>query len=97
MLEPIKNLLEKSLARARIKPQVDAALVLASFERQVRRLWGEAMAEKVTPMYLRDKCLTVAVASGLYGQEIKLREREILGQINQEMKGEVVRRIVCLL
>lgn len=97
MFLPLRNLLGHSIKRAKIEPQVEATQVMAVFDSISRQIWGQAISEHIKPLYIINRCLSVAVLSNIYAQEIRLREREIIAEINAKMKKEVVTRIRCLL
>jgi len=93
MVLHIKNLLNKSLKQAGIKHGVDTALVLDTTKRVITEVCGEKVAEKVKPMFVRNKILNLACLSSVVAQEIKLHEAEIIEKINGGFEKELVERL----
>ena len=89
----IKALLPKSIRQAGIEPQVRGAQVIERFHEVVLETMGEAITKKVKAQYVKNGTLTVAVLSSVVGQELKLREREILQKINSGSKSSTVERL----
>lgn len=97
MFTPLGNLFGRSLQRNRIYPQVEAALAIKYFQTAADGLWSPQATAEMKAVYIKDGCLTVAVLSNIYAQEIMLREMELVKIINQKMGKEVVKRIRCLI
>ncbi len=93
---PLKNLLNDSIRRAKIAPEVEATLAMEQFTRLADRIWGSAADGNMRAVYIKNQCMTVAVLSNIYAQEIKLRERDIVREINEKMGKTIVSRITCL-
>ena len=89
----ISALLSKSIRQAGNEPQIRGARVIEQFHEIVLEIMGEAIAKKVNAQYIKNGTLTVAVLSSVVGQELKLREREILQRINGSSKNPTIERL----
>lgn len=76
-----------------IGQQVEASAILERFTQICQEIWGKDITEKMRPLYLKNRTITIASVSSSLAQEIKLREREILGKINKEFGPETAERI----
>ncbi len=83
-----------SLARAKIKPQVEASQVLEYFETLLIEQWGKKVVTKVKPLSLIDGTLRVAVLSSVLAGEVRLREHQLLKKINQRYCLAKAKKIV---
>lgn len=77
--------------------QIEAALVLKQFEKELKKLMGEEIGEKVKAVSLKNQSLTVAVLSSVMASEIKLREPDIIEAINRFFDREVVKSLRFIL
>ncbi|MFA5107510.1 MAG: DUF721 domain-containing protein [Patescibacteria group bacterium] len=82
-----------SLARAKIKPQVEASKVLEYFETLLIEHWGKKVTTRVKPLSLVDGTLRVAVLSSVLAGEVRLREHQLLKKINQRYGQPKVTKI----
>lgn len=96
MFLPLGNLLDDSVRRAKISPEIEATKAMGYFVQVARGIWGNEIADQIKPMYIKNQCLTVAVLSSVYAQDIRLRERQVVEQLNEKMKKTVVVKIKCL-
>lgn len=93
MLEPISKIIEKSINRADISRQVQAAQVCHFWQEVARGIFGEDAVKKSQAIRLKDGALTVAVLSSVLAQEFKFKEEEIKNGINSKAGENVVRKI----
>lgn len=77
MWEPVSRLIPKSVHKAGIARAVSDALVCEEFDTIARHILGEA-ASKCRAIYVKDRCLWVAVLSNAVSNELKLYEQDIL-------------------
>jgi predicted nucleic acid-binding Zn ribbon protein len=89
MFHPLKNLLPKSINRAKIGGRVEIAMILEEFEKVVKEVLGERAAQKSKPLYLKGKIITVAVLSSVLAQEFRLNEGKIIKKLNDKFGREV--------
>lgn len=90
---PIGDVVKKQIRAAGIEPQVQGARIVGAFSEIAKDILGEHVAKKVQALYVKNATLTVAVLSSVVGQEIKLREREILDRLNAGSARPAVERI----
>ena len=79
---PLKDLLPKAIRTAGSSDQVQAAVVLETFQRVLDDAAPPRVASQAKAVRLQDGHLTVQVASSVIAQELKGREAEILSQVN---------------
>lgn len=91
MFHSLKNLIPKSVNRAKISGRVEIAMVLEEFEKVVKEVLGERAAQKSKPLYLKDKIITVAVLSSVLAQELRLNEGVIIKKLNGRFDHEVAK------
>ena len=93
--ESISNILSRRIKAMGLSKQFAAARVCAVANGVGRghRPEGSARREFEAVSY-KNGTLKIRVESGARAHLVKLREGEILGKINCELKGEVVKRIV---
>ena len=82
------------MKRAGMKPAIDRAMVLDRFKKEVGEIMGKEAAEQVRPLYVRNKVITVACLSSALAQEIKFKEAEIVGRVNEEFKQSMIERVL---
>lgn len=92
-MQHISVQLNKNIRKAGIEPQVKGAQVVEHFNKVVEQVLGEKISSKVQAQYVKNKTLTVAVLSSVVGQELKLREKEILDQLNGDAQIPLVERL----
>lgn len=90
---PLRFLLKKSVKKSPASKQIEAALILKNFSKQVAILFGESMAKRIKPMYFKDGVIAVASLSSIALIQIKLKEEKILQKINEELGQGTVNRL----
>lgn len=80
---PLKHLLSKSVRTAGIADQVEAAQVLELCRQAVSAVLPPAAARQVQPLHVRHGTITLEVSSPALANELRLRQIEILRQLNQ--------------
>ncbi len=93
MATPLKSLLPDSISRAGIAREVTAAMVCNEFDAILNEMLQGKAKGKARALYLKNATLTVAVLSSALGQEIKLRETEILEQLRKKAGQNQIERI----
>ena len=89
----IDRLLKKSVKKAQIKDKVEASQVMDEFIEQASKVFGQQIAKKVKPLYLKNKILRVSVISSVLASEIKLKEKILISAINGKFNRTLVRKI----
>ena len=82
-------LFPKLLERAGDNPELAAAAAMTAW----KRVAGEGLAHHATPISLRDKTLTVAVADDVWKKQLETMSKELTSRINKLLRGEVVTTI----
>ena len=90
---PLKHHLASSVARAGIKDDVAASLVLTKAQKIFYELFGDDIAKTMKPLYVKRGVLTVSCMSSVAAQELKLREREIVKRLQEGASSVIVERL----
>ena len=93
MLSSLKNFLDKSINKAGIQKQIEAARVCFLWEEVIREIFNEEAARKSKALKFKNGILTVAVLSSVLAQEFNFKREEIKGEINKKLGGERVKKI----
>ena len=93
MVTSIKDILQSSLQKAGIADQVNAAMVCNEFNRIMEEVFGKQISEKVKALYVKNRTLTLAVMSSAVGQELKLREQELIQKLEKKVGKNRVERL----
>ncbi|MBU4512827.1 DUF721 domain-containing protein [Patescibacteria group bacterium] len=86
----IGKLLPKSIKRAGLSRQVEASLICSEFDNLIKHVFSPQILNQVKAMYFQNNTLTIAVLNSTLAQEIKLRERKIIGKLNNRFGKDVV-------
>ena len=89
----ISDVLSKRTNQPGLAKQVTAALVCEEFDKLMLKTWGDKITNMAKTMYLKDNILTIACLSSTIAQELKLREQELIKQINNKFGNDVVQRL----
>ncbi|MFH1173447.1 MAG: DciA family protein [bacterium] len=92
-MKEIKDLLSKNIQRAGIARQVEATLVLAKFEEILKDIFGSKILNSAKAVSLKDRVITVACLSEAVSQELKIKEREMIRNINEQFNKKIVERL----
>jgi len=93
MLNSIGGYLKKSINKAGINKQVEAAQVCQFWQGVIEDIFGKAVAEKSQAIKFKNGTITVAVLSSVLAQEFKFKEDEIKKDINKKVRYNAVRKI----
>ena len=91
MFEKLSNFLSEQFARKDLQKQLEIVKVFDAYLLQTKNL---PQAEGARPLSLRNKVLIIGVPSSVAAGDLRLRESQIIEQINSTLGKEVVRRIV---
>ncbi|MBU6281193.1 DUF721 domain-containing protein [bacterium] len=89
MIESLRDLLERALARAGLEATSDAFRVAEAWEEAV----GPAVASRARPAGLERGELLVAAPDAVWRQELVLLAPDIKQKINRALGAEVVQRV----
>ena len=93
MLNSIGGYLKKSINKAGINKQVEAAQVCQFWQGAIESIFGKAVAERSQAIRFKNGAITVAVLSSILAQEFKFKEDEIKKEINKKAGYNTVRKI----
>jgi hypothetical protein len=85
MFVKINRVLNQKLKRTRGGEQIIAAQILSEFNRIIKKTWGDKALKRIKPLYVKNRRLTVSALSSVAAAEIKLREDEIVREINRKI------------
>jgi len=93
MLTSISGYLKKSINKAGINKQVEAAQICQFWQSAAEDIFGKDVAEKSQAIRFKNGAITVAVLSSVLAQEFKFKEDEIKENINKKAGRDIVRKI----
>ena len=86
---PIKRILPGAMGRTGEKENIEATIVLQEFLRIVNMLFGKNVSSRIKPLSVKHGTLTYSCMSSVVAQEIRLREREIIGMLEKKFGKQV--------
>jgi len=90
------SILKNTASRSPIIRGVQSAMLVEMANDIIISMWGEAGKRYARALYIKNKILTIACLSSSMAQEIKIRERELIDNINKKSEGQVVEKVRCL-
>lgn len=90
---PIGNLLNRSVKRLGVQPQVTIALALERADLAIKLLLGDEISEHVRPMYIRHRTLNIASLSPSASSYLGQVQDEILEYVNRGAGKPIAERI----
>lgn len=88
----MKEAIKQMLKVYRLDRKFDETALVAAWP----DLIGQAIANRTTQLYIRDKKLYVKVESAVIKHELMLMRRQILGRMNEHVGKVVVEELVLL-
>ena len=89
MWQPLGNLIPDSIKKAGIGKQISDAMVCEEFNSLAKHILGTA-AEHCRAVYIKDRCLWIAVLSSVVSNELKLYEADIMKGLANKFGAERV-------
>lgn len=86
----LKNLLISALNRAGIKQQITATQIIKECRKIIRNIWGEQSLERISPKYIKRGLITIQIKDAIYLTELKLKEKEIIKELNNKFKKTTI-------
>lgn len=86
-------LLSKLSHNTTLKRQVETSGVVEVAKEVIDALFGKEVGALVKPLFLKNRTLTVSCGSSTVAQEIRLRQLEIVGKINEKIGKIEVDRV----
>jgi len=96
-MEHIKKLLAKRIQQSGLSQQVKTSIIIEKFKKVSKLIFGTKISQKIKPLYIKNKVLTVACLSSVVAQEINLRKNEILENIQQNLGEETIKDIKIII
>jgi len=93
MLNPIGEYLKKSINKAGIGKEVEAARVCQFWKTIIEKVFSREIAEKSKALRFKNGTLVVAVSSPVLAQEFRFRESEIVERLNKKSGSDIIRKI----
>jgi predicted nucleic acid-binding Zn ribbon protein len=93
MFQDLKSLLPKSIKRSGLGRAVEAAQVLKEYETILKEILPARAMDKIKPLYVKDRVLTVASLSSVIAQELGFKEAELVRKINAVFGQNVIEKI----
>ncbi|MCD4705096.1 DUF721 domain-containing protein [bacterium] len=90
----LKNLLPQSLARNKIKPQIEATNVLVESQKIIEQVWGKEVGRLVEPKYVKEKNLHIRCSSATAANALGLAKKKLIEEINKACQEELIKDIV---
>lgn len=97
MFIKVSDLLDKSTKKAGVSEQVGAEDVLKRFSEILEVQFAKTLKDRVKPLYVKNKTLTVSCESQAAASELKIHERKILQALNGGQKETTVVRTIRFL
>lgn len=88
--EEIGKILNKTLRSLHIDRRLKEENIVLNWNRLV----GERIATKANPLKVRDSILFVSVENASWRNELFFMKRKIIDQLNQSVKGNVIKDII---
>ena len=77
-----------------MRKSLDVMMICNSAERSIHRHCNEATARNASVVAYTKKTLTVSVSGSSYAQDIRLNQRKILKDLDNEIEVGIVSRII---
>lgn len=90
---PIGDALQDRVGNKSIQKSVDASMVINAAEEVFKDMFGEEQAFHANPQFLKNRTLTVTCTSSIMAQEIRLKQKKIVKNINDKLGKDKVDRI----
>jgi len=92
-MEHISKFLAKRIKQSGFSQQVKTSLIIVSFNKLAKEMFGLRILKKMKALYIKDKVLTIACLSSVMAQELNFKKAEIIEKINKEFNSEVIKDI----
>lgn len=89
----LSSLLSKAVKKAGISGRVEDTQITRCFNEIKDKILAPELAKKVRAMYVRKGVLNIASLSEAASKELKMKEAQIIKEINEKFNTEVVNKI----
>ncbi|MFA4833658.1 MAG: DciA family protein [Patescibacteria group bacterium] len=93
MFYNLKSLLPKSIKRAGIANELKNKQIIDFFNLAKKVFLKAELADRIKPMYLRNKILYIASLSSVAAERLEPRQAEIIMEINKKFGPGTVKKI----
>ena len=93
MFYNLKSLLPKSIKRAGIAKELKNKQIIDFFNLAKKIFLKAELADRIKPMYLRNKILYIASLSSVAAERLEPRQAEIISEINKKFGPGTVKKI----
>jgi len=76
-----------------LKKQLDDSQVVEESKVVLSEMFGEDLAKQATPLFLKNRTLTISCSSSAMAQEIRLNQVQIVEKLNEKLGRSEVDRI----
>jgi predicted nucleic acid-binding Zn ribbon protein len=91
---PLGEALQKKVTQnTPLSKQVEASMVILYAEETIKEIFGTSNAIQAKPLFLKNRTLTITCASSSIAQEIRLKQQQIVDNINKKIGKNEVDRI----
>ena len=97
MFVKISDLLNKNIKKSGVSEQVSAIDILNEFNRIIEARYAKSLKDRVKPLYIKNKTLTVSCDNQTTASELKLCERKIIQELNKGREEPIIQTIRFLL
>ena len=97
MFVKISDLLNKNIKKSGVSEQVSAIDILNEFNRIIEARYAKNLKDRVKPLYIKNKTLTVSCDNQTTASELKLCERKIIQELNKGREEPIIQTIRFLL
>lgn len=66
------------------------------FRAAIKEICGDIVGAQIQPLYINNNILVVACLSQAAGDILRLKEKEIIDKVNEELKGTIIRQLRCV-
>jgi len=96
-MEHIKNLLSKRVRQSGLSSSIQNALVIEEFVKIVQEIWGDKIAKKIKPIYLKNKKMIVSCSNSVIAQDVNFNRDRIIESLNNKFNAEVVQKVILVI
>lgn len=86
----LKDILSRHIEQSGISQQIEAAQAVEKFNEIIAEMFGKSILKRAKAMHLRNKILTVMCLSSVLTQEIYLKQKRIIKELNKRLGREAV-------
>lgn len=93
--QSIGNLLPRSFKRIGLGGQLKASLICEGFNQIIKDFLPAVVTDSAVAAYFKDNTLFVRASNPIIAQEIKLKERMIIENINRKYQVDLILKFVA--